>query len=102
MQRLATCVGREARPEARGNLLAQPARVDHGAAHAGLRKGLQVVLQQRPALHLQQRLGAGVGQRPHALATACGQQHGRWLLGEEKRLGGGERLDGRGGHGAQL
>ncbi len=73
-----------------------------GAQVSGQVQRLHVVLQQRPALHLQQGLGCGVGQRPHALATACGQQHGRRLFGEGKRLGGGERRDGLGGHGGQL
>jgi hypothetical protein len=102
LQRRATGIRHELQAESRRNLRTQPARVDDRTAHAGLRQGLHVVLQQRLALHLQQGLGGGVGQRPHALATACGQQHGRRLFGEGKRLGGGERRDGLGGHGGQL
>ena len=37
-------------------------------------------LQQRQALHLQQRLGAGVGQGAHALPTASGHLAHLWLV----------------------
>src|SRR6218665_288514 len=43
-------------------------------------------MQQGLALHRQQRLGSGVGQRAHALAPACGPQHRRDLPRRRARV----------------
>jgi len=58
------------------DLIAQPGRVDHQAPHAAAQQRLQRPLHQRLAAHRQQRLGAGVGQRAHALATTGGEDQG--------------------------
>ena len=63
-------------PKRAATLLAQPGGIDHRARHTGSSQRAQMPLQQRHALHGQQRLGARVGQRAHAFATAGGQQHG--------------------------
>ena len=61
-------------------LPAQPAGVDDDAAHARSGQGARVPLHEGLAAHGQQGFGAGVGQGPHALAPACGQDDGggRW------------------------
>jgi hypothetical protein len=64
----------------RDDLLLQPGGVDHHLAHAAAREGREMPLDQRLAAHAQQRLRAGVGQRPHAFAAAGGEDdrfHGR-------------------------
>src|SRR3989344_3327985 len=68
------------------DLRPQPRGVDHHLFHTRLLQRRQVPLQQRLALHRQQRLGGGVGQRAHALATAGGQQQRGYLV-----MGGGTR-----------
>jgi hypothetical protein len=57
------------------NLPAQPVGVDHQAAKAPRNERFQRPQQQGLAAHHQQRLGRGIGQGPHALATAGGQDH---------------------------
>jgi hypothetical protein len=50
------------------DLLLEPGGVDDDLANAGLRQRFQVPLDQALAVHLEQRLRAGVRERPHALA----------------------------------
>ena len=59
-----------------GQPVAQPAGVDHQGVDAGVAQFFDVVLDQRLAAGLQQRLGSVVGEGPHALAVAGGQDHG--------------------------
>ena len=63
----------------RRDLLAQPGGIDQLAGEAATRQALHGPLHERLAAHGQQGLGDCVGQRAHALAPACGQDHG---LGE--------------------
>ncbi len=49
--------------------------VDHQLAKAGIAQALDVPHDQRLATGLEQRLGAMVGQRAHALAAAGGEDH---------------------------
>jgi hypothetical protein len=63
------------RAEAGRNLRAQPVGVDDQFGEAALGQRLHRPLHQRLAAHFEQGLGCGVGQRPHALAAACGQDH---------------------------
>src|SRR6185436_16796500 len=58
------------------DLLLEPRGVDDDLANARLRERFQVPFDQPPAVHLEQRLRAGVRERPHALATAGGEDDG--------------------------
>lgn len=70
------------------NLLAQPGGVDDDLLHAAGAQRLHPALQQRLAAHHQQRLGRVVGQRPHALAPAGGQDQRARVHGHSR--GGGQ------------
>jgi hypothetical protein len=50
-------------------------RVDRDVAESRLRERFDLPGDQRPAADAQQRLRQRVGQRPHALAAACGEDH---------------------------
>ena len=50
--------------------------VDHGRADAGFREGVEDVIDQWPAGHLDQRLGDRFGDRPHAQPEPGGEHHG--------------------------
>ena len=53
-----------------------PVGVDHDGLDPGLDQVVERVVEQRAAAERQQRLGGGVGQRPHARAEAGGEHHG--------------------------
>ena len=56
-------------------LRAQPGEIDDHFAYAGARQRGEVPGDERAAADLHQRLGQRVGERPHALAAAGGEQH---------------------------
>ena len=55
------------------DLLLEPVGVDDDLANAAARQRLEVPFDQALAVQLEERLGAGVGERPHALAAAGGE-----------------------------
>ncbi len=54
---------------------AEPGQVDDDLVNPGLRQRTQVPRDERPAAHLDERLGEAIRQRPHAFAATGGQQH---------------------------
>ena len=57
-------------------LIGEVVDVDHHPSHPGGAQPVEDVVDQRPARHLDQRLGPGVGQRPHSRAEPRRHHHG--------------------------
>ena len=64
-----------ARRQMRLDRVRQIMDVDHDAAHTGRAQPVEHMIEKRLAGHLDQRLGACGGERPHALAQARGHHH---------------------------
>ena len=60
-----------------GDLAAEMMHVDHDVLHAVALQAVDRAFDHRAAGHGDQRLGRDVGQRPHALAAPCRQDHCR-------------------------
>ena len=55
--------------------LAEPCEIDDDVSKAGFGEPPNLVLDERPAANLEQRLRHVVGQNAHALSAACGKDH---------------------------
>ena len=65
----------------RADLCSEPGGIDDHPPHPGRVQRLQLPVQQRQPLHLEQGFGGGVAQGAHAFAAARSQEHGGNLPG---------------------
>src|SRR5688572_10349487 len=65
--------------------VAEPGGVDHDLVKARASQALQVVFDETPATHTQQRLRLAIRERPHAFAATRGEHHGPHLCDRRTR-----------------
>lgn len=58
------------------DLIGHVVDIDHGLVDAGFGEAIEHVIDQRLAMHFNERLGQSVGDRSHARAKTGGEHHG--------------------------